>query len=302
MPAEPAAGVTVVIPHYGDPHPAAVLVARLAGQATERPLQVIVVDDASPEPFEGHPGARVVRRGTNGGFGAAVDTGAALAEHELLLILNSDLLIGPTFVEDLCVAARPWQPAVVGPLLRSPDGTAAYTGRHFPTATHQCVEWLSPLARWRDRSLLHEAVGHDTRARPGAVTTVDWLVGAALLLPTAEFRAVGGFDERYFMNAEEVDLQRRLRARGIPSVFAGTVEATHLGGASSDPQRRRAWLVESRLRYAATWGGERRLRAALTAATAVNLAWNGGRRALGRDVHPIATAREELALVRRPAR
>ena len=302
-----ADGVSVVVPHYGYPAPTTALLAALADQRTERPVQVVVVDDASPEPLlrppdlPGHTTVtdlRVVRRDTNGGFGAAVNTGAALAEHDLLLVLNSDLMVGPGFVEDLCRAAQPWQPAVVGPLVTDPDGAPTWSGRHFPTTAHQAVEWLTPLAGLRGRPALHEAVGHDTRAVPGAVTSVDWLVGAALLLPTAVFREAGGFDEGFFMNAEEVDLQRRLRRRGIPSVFAGTVSVAHVGGGSSDPQRRRAWLVESRFRYAARYGGQRRLRTALAAATAANLVWNVGRRALGRPVRPLATAREELALVR----
>jgi N-acetylglucosaminyl-diphospho-decaprenol L-rhamnosyltransferase len=118
-----------------------------------------------------------------------------------------------------------------------------------------------------------------------------------MLLPTADFRAVGGFDERFFMNAEEVDLQRRLRDRGLASVVLAEPVVVHEGGGSSDPERRRRWLVASRLAYADKWGGRRRLQAALTGATMVNLAWNTGRRLAGRDVQPIRTARHELDLI-----
>jgi GT2 family glycosyltransferase len=290
-------GVTVVVPHHGDPTPTLATLAGLRAQSTGRPLEVVVVDDCSPEPFPDTEGAVVVRRDTNGGFGSAVNTGAERATQPLLLVLNSDVELSPTFVDDLTAAAQPWMPAVAGPLLVDPAGHPANSARHFPTAGHQTVEWLTPLARFRHHRVLHEAVGHDTRAVPGAVLPVDWLVGAALLMPTAVFRAVGGFDERYFMNSEEVDLQRRLRAHGIPSVFVGTVSLTHVGGGSSDPGARRRWLVESRLRYADTWGGRRRLAAALTAATAVNAVVNTGRRLAGRDVAPVATAREELRLI-----
>ncbi len=267
-----------------------------------RALQVVVVDDHSPEPFPDVDGVEVVRRTGNGGFGAAVNTGVERARHPLLLVLNSDVRVAPRFVEDLVTAAEPWMPAVVGPLVLDTDGTPAWTGRHFPTVSHQTVEWLTPLARFRGHRALHEAVGHDTRAVSGAVLPVDWVVGAAMLLPTEAFRAVGGFDERYFMNSEEVDLQRRLRGLGVPSVFVGTVSLVHEGGGSSDPAARRRWLVESRMQYADRWGGGRRLRAALTAATMVNLVANTGRRLAGRQVRPAATAREELTLLRGDAR
>jgi N-acetylglucosaminyl-diphospho-decaprenol L-rhamnosyltransferase len=291
-------GVSIVIPHYGDPAPTLQALQDIAGQQTAATVEVIVADDCSPRPFPEVAGVTVVRRETNGGFGSAVNSGAAAATQPHLLILNSDVSLTATFLDDLLRAARPWMPAVVGPLVLDPAGTPANTARHFPTPTHQSVEWLTPLARYRHHRVLREAVGHDTRAVPGAVLPVDWVVGAAMLMPTEVFRSVGGFDEGYFMNSEEVDLQRRLRERGIPSVFIGTVSLTHVGGGSSDPALRRRWLVTSRLRYAQKWGGQRRLRLTLTAATTVNAVVNTGRRLAGRDVHPVTTAREELSLIR----
>lgn len=291
-------GVSVVVPHYGDAEATLQALEDLAAQHTSAELQLIVADDCSPIPFPDVPGVTVVRREVNGGFGSAVNSGVSVATQPFLLVLNSDVALPKTFVEDLLAASRTWMPAVVGPLVLAPDGTASNTARHFPTAYHHSVEWLTPLARYRHHRVLREAVGHDTRAVAGALLPVDWVVGAAMLLPTEVFRSVGGFDEGFFMNSEEVDLQRRLRARGIPSVFAGTVSLTHVGGGSSDPGLRRRWVVDSRMRYADTWGGKRRLTAALAAATAVNAVVNSGRRLAGRDVHPIATAREEVALIK----
>mgnify|MGYP003773084183 CR=1 FL=1 len=288
--------VSVVIPHYGDPGPTRALCSAVLGQPHD---EVIVVDDASPTQFPAVEGVTVIRRPVNGGFGATVNTGARAATGDLMLVLNSDLDIGPTFVADLVAASTPWQPAVTGPLILGHDGRHANSGRHFPTTAHHVTEWLTPLARFRHHLALHEAVGHDTRCVPGVTVAVDWLVGAALLIPRAAFLAVGGFDERFHMNSEEVDLQRRLRQRGIPSVFVGTVTVSHEGGGSSDPSKRREWLVESRFRYAAKWGGERRLRASLRAATAANLAANTVRRVAGNQaVHPVTVAREEWALTK----
>lgn len=291
------ASISIVIPHHGDPAPTLSLIDALPVPSLE--LQVIVVDDASPQVFPEAKGADVVRREVNGGFGAAVNTGVAQASHRLLLILNSDLEIGPTFVSDLLARAQPWLPAVVSPRVVGHDGQDVWTGRHFPTVRQQTTEWLTPLARWRDRRILHEAVGHDTRVGDDDVV-VDWVVGAAMLVPTVDFLAVGGFDERFFMNAEEVDLQRRLRARGLPAVALGGPTVVHEGGGSSDPARRRRWLVDSRLAYAEKWGGRtgrRRLQAALVGATAVNLAFNAGRRLAGRSAQPVTTARSEFALI-----
>jgi N-acetylglucosaminyl-diphospho-decaprenol L-rhamnosyltransferase len=287
--------LTAVIPHYGDPAPALALVESLLAQTGSSIARIVVSDDASPQPFPARDGVVVVRRERNGGFGSAVNSGLALVETEYALVLNSDLEIGPTFVEDLVGAAEPWMPAVVSPQIHGHDGKPQWVGRHFPTAWHQAVEWLSPLARFRHLPALHEAVGHDTRCIDGATVPVDWVMGAAMLLPMEQVRAVGGFDERFFMNAEEVDLQRRLREIGVPSVFAGTVTAVHEGGGSSDPERRRRWLVDSRLEYARKWGGAAQLKGALSMASLANFGVNAVRQAAGRDVDAAATLRREIS-------
>lgn len=157
---------------------------------------------------------------------------------------------------------------------------------------HQTVEWLTPLARFRHLPALHEAVGHDVAAAHAETPApVDWVMGAVMLLPMAQVRAVGGFDEDYFMNSEEVDLQRRLRDAGVPSIVVPSVRVPHASGGSSDPLRRRGWLVDSRFRYARKFGRPRALKAALTAATGVNWAVNRVRQARGTDVDAAAVFR-----------
>jgi len=126
-----------------------------------------------------------------------------------------------------------------------------------------------------------------------------------MLVPAAVWRAVGGLDESFYMNCEEVDLQRRLRELCVPSVLLGGLSVGHEGGASSAPERRRGWLVDGRLRYARKWEGQAgawRLQAGLAAATAVNLVWNTARRLAGSPVRPVEVAREEYHLLTHPER
>ncbi len=292
------AGVSVIVPHYGDPDPTLALLGDLRAQHTDRRLEILVVDDASPEPFPGTDGVTVIRRRRNGGFGSTVNSGAAQATLPLLLILNSDLRIGDDFVEALARHATASSPAVVGPRLENDDGVDQHAARRFPRISHQFVEWLTPLAGLRGRRSLQVAVGYDVADADHASRRVDWLVGAALCLPREAFQAVGGFDERFFMNCEEVDLQRRLRSSGVRSLYVDTVTAVHRGGgSSSDVTTRRRWLVGARRHYAAKWGGLGRLQVSLTVATGMNLVWNALRRAAGRPLRPVATMREELHLI-----
>lgn len=295
--------VSVVIPFYGDPAPTQGLIRSLLDGPSQHLHEVIVSDDCSPTPFPATEGVSVVRRRRNGGFAQAVGSGARAATGDLLLILNSDLELPPAFLDSLIARARPWMPALVTTTLTSCDGHPSWSGRHFPRTHHYVTEWLLPLVRLRHLPLLHELVGHDTAADGAHDEVVDWAVGALMLLPTDTYRAVGGMDESFYMNCEEVDLQRRLREAGVPTLVLAGQGATHEGGGSSAADRRVGWVVDGRRRYARKWQGTagiRRLEAGLLAATAVNLLWNSARAAAGAEVNPCEVARTQCALVLHP--
>ena len=197
----------------------------------------------------------------------------------------------------MVAAARARPRTVLAPRMVDEHGNEAWVGRDFPRIRHQTAAWLTPLARFRGSAAWHRAVGHDVRAHRSE-TEVDWVVGAAMWIPLPDFRVVGGFDERFFMNSEEVDLQRRLRDRGVRVVALRSPTVVHEGGGSSPSESRRRWLVEGELLYADKWGSRRGLRAALMAATAANFVVNVARRAIGREIDPVGVARTELSLIR----
>lgn len=287
--------VSVVIPFHGDPAPTLDLIAQL--RAGHPPHQIIVADDVSPTPFPDGEGWEVVRREKNGGFGSAVNSGAARATGEYLLILNSDLTVEPDFVERFVDEALPWQPALASPFLDEP-GRPNAAARRWPRRFHHVAAWLAPLARLHEHRRLGWLQGHDTRGYDAHTALVtDWVVGAAMLVPRAEFEAVGGFDERFFMNSEETDLQRRLADHDVRAVYLPTVKVAHVGGGSTASDSRRVWLVEGWFRYQQQWGRPRCLRAALVAASYVNFVWHQLRRLRGSDVDPSATLRADLAVI-----
>ena len=288
--------VSVVVPHYGDPDHGRRLADQLLDQTGLDDIEVIVVDDASPVPYpDDDERVVVVRRDTNGGFGSAVNTGAARASHPWLLVLNSDVSLAPTDVARLVGAAPAG--SLVGPTVRT-AGEVEAVGRTWPRPLAVGFAKVHILQRFHARRWYLRAIGVDTRARPGVTTAVDWVAGVAMLMPTELFRAIGGFDQRYFMYCEETDLQRRLADHGVGRFLVGEVEVEHIGGASSDPERVQSWLVASQLAYARKWGGHAATRAALAGAALVNLVTDGARRAAGRPTHPWADARRAFGLLR----
>jgi GT2 family glycosyltransferase len=67
--------------------------------------------------------------------------------------------------------------------------------------------------------------------------TVDWVMGAAMLIRREAFDAVGGFDERFFLYWEDADLCRRLRNRGWTTRYVPGAVVEHPGGRSSATAR-----------------------------------------------------------------
>jgi N-acetylglucosaminyl-diphospho-decaprenol L-rhamnosyltransferase len=289
--------LSVVIPHYGDPGPVQSLVAKLVPQARRLGAEIIVVDDGSPEPLEPLPGSTLITRDGNGGFGAAVNAGVAGARGSLVAILNSDLVVSDDFLECYLEAAQAHLPAVVAPQVITYDHIGSSTFR-FPEWTNVLAQRINVIGNRRHRRRVSDLIGEDKPSHPEDTHVVDWVSGAAMLLPTAEFREAGGFDERFHMYLEEVDLQKRLALRGVPAVYVGSVVVEHLGFASSPSSLRELWQLQSWLVYAEKWGWRRRLRLAVEVAALVNLVTDTMRRALGRETTPLRTWSERRHLVR----
>jgi N-acetylglucosaminyl-diphospho-decaprenol L-rhamnosyltransferase len=285
--------VSVVIPSYGDPQHALDLVEQLLAQRGLDAMEIVVVDDASPIPFpdRGQDCVTVLRRSENGGFGSAVNDGAALASHPWLLILNSDVSLDPDTVLRLLEATP--EGSLSGPAVRT-AGEIEATGRLFPSVGRIALARLHILQRFHASPWYLKAIGVDVDAVAGRTSPVDWLAGVAMLLPTEVFREVGGFDSSFFMYCEETDLQRRLEALGVLRVLVGSVEVEHVGGASSRPDLTQTWLTQSQLRYADKWGELGRTRAAMLLVAIVNFTTAALRRVAGRPTRPLTQLRTEL--------
>ena len=195
-------------------------------------LDVVVVDNSSDsdvaEVTRRH-GCRYVDSGANLGFAAGVNLGVSQLGPDVdVLLLNPDAVIPVEGVRALsaALAADPSLAAVSPRLL---DETGA----------EQRVEWPfpSPTRMW------WEAVGGARLVAEPA----DFVVGAVLLLRRSAWEDVGGFDERFFLYAEETDWQRRAVARGWTSRLVPEAVATHRGAGSSASSERREQLF-----YAAT--------------------------------------------------
>ena len=212
------------------------------------------------------PRVTVVRPGRNVGYGSAANRGVAMLDDELVLVCNPDLRAVPGMVSALAeVAGTEPRAAVVGPVVRDPDGTRYPSARRFPSlldaAGHAVLGRFRPDNPFTRRYHGASAAGAELWPGSGPVPA-DWVSGACMLLRRTAFEEVGGFDEGYFMYAEDVDLCWRLRQAGWSVMWTPAGEVVHVQGASTS---RRPWrmLVEhhrSLFRFATrTSSGWRRL-------------------------------------------
>jgi GT2 family glycosyltransferase len=82
--------------------------------------------------------------------------------------------------------------------------------------------------------------GHLIKALPGEIA---WVTGACMMIPYDVYKKVGGFDEDYFLYAEETDLALRIRKKGLKILYYSDVFVDHIGGASErNTPAREHWL------------------------------------------------------------
>jgi GT2 family glycosyltransferase len=218
--------------------------------------QIFVVDNASGDGSaqavaDRYPGCRLIANQTNRGFGAANNQALAEIDTEYVLLLNPDarLLPGALAAMQTYLVEHP-EVAIVGPRTYFPDNTVQDSTYNFPRILSETVKALSlePLIRrvTPGSSMLVE------RYYPEVVCEVDWLRGACLMCNRKALSAVSGFDERFFLYSEEVDLQYRIREAGYSIVFLPQAGVIHHLGASMamEPVKNYIQLFRSKLQFA----------------------------------------------------
>jgi N-acetylglucosaminyl-diphospho-decaprenol L-rhamnosyltransferase len=226
---------------------------------------VIVVDNGSGDGSVASlraalPDVVVVEPGRNLGYAAAANRGIAATSAPVVAVCNADLVVEPSTAGAM-VARFDAEPdlAALGPMLCNPDGTQYPSARaHSSTVDavgHAMLGRLFPRNPFTRRYRQLDADW--TRRRD-----VDWVSGAVMFLRRSAVDSVGGWDERYFMYMEDVDLCWRLRRLGWRIAYEPGGRVIHVQGASTalHPYRMIAEHHRSVYRFAARrWQGPHRL-------------------------------------------
>ncbi|TRO92680.1 glycosyltransferase family 2 protein [Glycocaulis profundi] len=180
----------------------------------------------------------VIHTGANLGFSKGCNIGARVARGSHLLFLNPDTVIphgaAARLAETGADLPEPW---ITGARILNLDGSEQRGARRGELTLLSAMAGFSGLSRVlpvRDIHREHEPV-------PEGPEPVPAVSGAGMMMSRAGFDALGGFDERYFLHVEDLDICRRARDAGGQVVFEPRAELFHHGSTSKVSLFRVEW-------------------------------------------------------------
>ncbi len=200
--------------------------------------QIVVVDNASDDGSVGmlgeeFPQVHLIANEENLGFTRGNNQGIAFSNGRHVLLLNPDTeILGDALAEMVFYMEAHHQVGALGPQLLDPDGQVQSSRRRFPNLGTAYVE-STFLQQWFPESDILKRYyvlnGSDDEAQ-----SVDWVVGACLLMRREALKEVGLLDERFFMYSEELDWCYRAKKLGWEVVYLPTAQVIHYVGKSSE--------------------------------------------------------------------
>jgi hypothetical protein len=187
----------------------------------------------------------------NIGFAAACNKGAAIAKSEYLLFLNPDAMMpkggAARFLKDAKKLGRPW---LMGAMIVGPDGGEQQGSRRTTLTPWRAFVEATRLYKLAPRHPYFRRFNLHNDDCPDEVVAASTISGACFFLPKADYAAIGGMDERYFLHVEDVDFCLRFRNAGGEVYFDPHVRVIHYKSSSrANPMRIEARKTASLVRY-----------------------------------------------------
>jgi N-acetylglucosaminyl-diphospho-decaprenol L-rhamnosyltransferase len=238
-PVDPLATLAVVaVSYFSDVELTRCLTSLRSAESSRIRTWVVdnALDDDLHRTMADHHGVQVLRPPRNLGYGGAVNFAMAHLPHdvEFVLVTNPDVRFTRSCLASMVsrLRERP-ETGIVGPRIRTPDGTIYPSARALPSLTvgtgHALVHSIWPGNPWSRRYLQRE-VSSDESLEP---RTAGWVSGACMLVRRSAFEQLGGFDERFFMYFEDVDLCERVHRHRWGVEYVPSAVVVHIGGTST---------------------------------------------------------------------
>lgn len=216
-------------------------------QGGEGLARIIVVDNGSTDGSEQlllpSNDVELLKAGRNLGFGKACNLGAKGGSAKYILFLNPDAAVFPNSLQsvlDYMEHPDNQSVGVCGVQLKDEHGHVSRSCTRFPTVS-------GFLAHTIGLDHFIPKLGHFMREWDHASDrSVDHVIGAFYLIRREIFDQLQGFDERFFVYLEDLDLSRRVKANGWRIEFLSSIQAFHKGGGTSDQVKARRLFYSQR--------------------------------------------------------
>jgi len=209
--------------------------------------EVLVVDNGSSIDLPLHLSRlfpdkiKVFNFGGNLGFGRAQNLVVQHARGEYVFLCNPDLELRSGSLDMLLSFAEEHPDfGIIGPKLLYADGGVQESSRRFPKFSDLFLKRLGLFPFFKKR--VGRYLMHDVNLNESV--TVDWLVGAAMLMRRDVFLQLGGFDERFFLFFEDTDLCRRAGEIGYPVWYHPRAEVVHTRKRLSESEVPGMWVFQ----------------------------------------------------------
>jgi GT2 family glycosyltransferase len=257
----------VIIVTYNSARYIASLLDSVLAAAAGLTVRIIVVDNGSAddtaERARDHPGVMCVETGANLGYAGGINAGRHYAGPcGALGVLNPDLILEPGALREMFTALDDPAVGMAVPMILDFDGHREPSLRREPTLASEIGDALFG-SHFKRRPRWMSDVVRDEREY-GYRHSVDWASGAVMLISAACDRAVGAWDERFFLYMEEVDYAARVRAAGLRVEYVPRARARHRGAGSGRSPALLALMAVNRIRYFEKYGRPNRVLRALT--------------------------------------
>lgn len=258
----PTTAVTIAVVSWNTRDLLAECLSSMRADAERGTAEVWVVDNASTDGSaelvrERYPWVRLLALDDNLGFGRAVNRVAEEAGTPWIAAANADIELGPGALDALLEAgARDEQAGALAPRLMLPDGSVQPSLNHFPSLWRRVA---FHLRLYRLHSTIGERMLLSRYWDPEHPRRVDWATGAFLVLRRSAFEQIGGFDDRQWMYAEDLDLCWRLSRAGWSTRYVPQAIVRHeLSPAAAKAFGEGELLTERWMRATYAWMARRR--------------------------------------------
>lgn len=194
--------------------------------------EIIVVDNSDKKDQKYNTADRKVRiiYTSNNGFGKACNKGAKIARGEYLLFLNPDTLIQNRTLDNCLNFLKTHRSiGAVGCKVTDANGKIDHSCKRSIPTVSSSIMYLTGLSRLFPNSRFFSKY-HLTYIDENKIQSVGSLSGSFMMMSKKIFNKVCGFDERFFMYGEDIDLCCKIRRSGYSVVYYPYASIIHLKG------------------------------------------------------------------------